>query len=396
MLYRKGENCTSYRTLFPFILSCSPAYSIASFALGISLGIAGACVIVLLGYMYRMHLENSEDETLHAKNPAKIPDDDEKEEEEGIEMGIQITGLPNGSEHHDGETRQTESTALTTAYGTLDAGSDVRFDGSDHRSTMDSSLPNRQYLLSENLSTPSIDHFLSQGMSMLDSQRASEMFPDGNNTGMVHSASFSSSNGSYEDGLQHADSYNESFHASAFDGSTDELDNYKNQNIEVLRKAVEQAVDDVEDQMMLAVTNALTQPPPFSATDQDHSELEAESLYQTYDWWKRNENSPIDSKREYFQELLNRIVNLVFYGLIPPLQGSQIVHGCATIIGLPLLHTLPETTIIIQGMLKTNNLSLGLKCINTAFKPFGDIESAAIAPNNHGFGESCCLCCLFL
>jgi hypothetical protein len=38
-------------------------------------------------------------------------------------------------------------------------------------------------------------------------------------------------------------------------------------------------------------------------------------------------------------------------------------------------------------MLKTNNLALGQKCIKKAFKLFGDIDSAAVATDNHGFGK---------
>jgi hypothetical protein len=38
-------------------------------------------------------------------------------------------------------------------------------------------------------------------------------------------------------------------------------------------------------------------------------------------------------------------------------------------------------------MLKTNDLDLGQQCIKKAFNHFGAIEAAAIAPNNHGFGE---------
>jgi hypothetical protein len=355
---------------------------ILSFALGISLGIAGACVIVLLGYMYRSHLESSEEKLEDESHNARDAD----EEDQALETGIEVTDLV---EHDDEETQKTESISAFT----FDI-SAVRLDDRDNQSNqlLDTSFhknqaPNDSLLLSHQ-SSASYEHFLALGMSVREARdRVSQMFPDVHNSEMVHAASFSSSNGSFDDDIQHADSYPESFHASMFDGSTDELDNYKNQNIEVFREAVEQAVYDVEGMMMLAVTNAWTQSPSSSAIDQDYSAFEAECLYQSFDWWKRHEHSAVDFRKEYFQELLNRVVSLVFYNKMPPLQGAQIVHGCATIIGLPLLRTLPQTTIIIQGMLKTNNLALGQKCIKKAFKLFGDIDSAAVATDNHGFGK---------
>ena len=91
-------------------------------------------------------------------------------------------------------------------------------------------------------------------------------------------------------------------------------------------------------------------------------------------------------RNEYFQELLNKTTVAVLIGIIHPLQGAQIVHGCATILGLPLLKELPGTTLIIQGMRKTNDLAKGRQVILKAFTPFGAIEDAAIAPNNRGFG----------
>ena len=351
-----------------------------SFALGISLGISGACVIVLLGYMYRLHLEKSE-----------APTTNETKEAEELDTGVEVTDMPSYVDlNYDQGTKNTES---LSGY-TFDVESAVRLE----RNGLEKSVNNKQALSQSTASGP-IAHLMSSRRDTSEwhgSQReseVSEMFPS-KRTGMVHAASFSSSNGSAT-GIQHADSFQDYFHASMFDGSIDELDNYKNNNIEIFRAAVEQAVYDVEGMMMLAVTNALAQSQiyttsPTPSTDgQDHSTLEAENLYLAFDWWKRNEQSPDDSRREYFQEMLNRLVSLVFYGSIPPLQGSQIAHGCATIIGLPLVRVLPQTTIVIQGMLKTNNLSLGQRCIRKAFNCFGEIESAAIALENHGFGEPC-------
>lgn len=316
--------------------------------------------------MYRMHLDKDSDMSRREKHP----------NEEDLAIGIEITDLPNEVDHNDQVTRQTDSVTMAT-HNTLDVESAIRLD-----SNITEHSTNRQPLF-EQQSSSSISHFLAAGMS----QRASEMFPNGKSSGAVLAASFSSSNGSYNEGAQRADSFNEPFHPSIFDGSVDELDNYKNQNIEIFRSAVEEAVHDVEGMMMLAVTNALTQSPTSSSDEEDHCAIEAESLYRAFDWWKRNEYSTVDSRREYFQDLLNKIVNLVFYGSIPPLQGYQIVHGCATVVGLPLVQSLPQTTLVIQGMLKTNDLALGRRCIRRAFNQFGEIESIAIAPNNRGFGK---------
>jgi hypothetical protein len=93
-------------------------------------------------------------------------------------------------------------------------------------------------------------------------------------------------------------------------------------------------------------------------------------------------------RNEYFQDILNRIVITVMFGMTSPLQGAQIVHGCAAILGLDLLKQLPVTTLVITGMRKTNDLAQGHNFIVKAFKTFGTIEEAAIAPNNRGFGKS--------
>lgn len=73
--------------------------------------------------------------------------------------------------------------------------------------------------------------------------------------------------------------------------------------------------------------------------------------------------------------------------MISPQQASQLVHACATILGLELLQEIPEKTLIITGMRKTNDVAQGHSFIVKAFKPFGKIEEAAIAPNNRGFGK---------
>ena len=75
------------------------------------------------------------------------------------------------------------------------------------------------------------------------------------------------------------------------------------------------------------------------------------------------------------------------FGMTSPLQGATIVHACATILGLDLSKQLPQTTLVITGMRKTNDLTQGHNFIVKAFKLFGKIDEAAIAPNNRGFGK---------
>jgi len=92
-------------------------------------------------------------------------------------------------------------------------------------------------------------------------------------------------------------------------------------------------------------------------------------------------------RNEYFQDILNRLVITVMFSMISPLQGAQLAHACATILGLDLYKDLLGTTLVITGMRKTNDLAQGHNFIVKAFKTFGSIEDAAIAPNNRGFGE---------
>ena len=49
--------------------------------------------------------------------------------------------------------------------------------------------------------------------------------------------------------------------------------------------------------------------------------------------------------------------------VIPPLKGANVVHSCATILGLDLLKKPPEKTLVITGMRKTNTLEQG-ECLD--------------------------------
>ncbi|EJK54115.1 hypothetical protein THAOC_26325 [Thalassiosira oceanica] len=186
------------------------------------------------------------------------------------------------------------------------------------------------------------------------------------------------------------------YYPGKLDGSQDELDNYKNQDLEAFRSGVVSAVVGVEGMLSFAIAKALTGPDetdmPWAIDEGDANNangiIEASCLCETYDWLKRVDrtNLTADSAHEYLQVLLNRIVMMVVYGVTNPMQGVHIVHACATILGLDLKKELPPTTLVITGMRKTNDLEQGHKYIIKAFKPFGKIEEAAISTNNRGFG----------
>jgi hypothetical protein len=76
----------------------------------------------------------------------------------------------------------------------------------------------------------------------------------------------------------------------------------------------------------------------------------------------------------------------VHHGLLEPYDCARILHGCASIAGLTLIKELPNTTVVVQGLLKTNDVAHGHHFLVTAFEPFGDIVDASIAPKNRGFG----------
>jgi len=150
-------------------------------------------------------------------------------------------------------------------------------------------------------------------------QHRSAMFPlaeyEINN--MIHNGSFSSN-----DDVVSIPEDNRSHHThhtaeSIFDGaldhdSHDELDNYKNQDVEVFRSAIEESVDGVEGMLSLAMTRALTSPDasfelPWAeyvtlqttnrlpVVDDNKNIIEACCLCETYDWLKRHERSSMDS-----------------------------------------------------------------------------------------------------
>ena len=116
---------------------------------------------------------------------------------------------------------------------------------------------------------------------------------------MINGASFSSSDSGVDDHHFHHESMyqdnydSEPIKVNALDGPHDELDNYRNVPLETLRTEIEASVDGVEGNVSLAVTRALTEPEGEDADKlpwagaQDCGSIEASCLCETYDWWKK-------------------------------------------------------------------------------------------------------------
>mmetsp|Transcript_29636 Transcript_29636/g.62320 ORF Transcript_29636/g.62320 Transcript_29636/m.62320 type:complete len:842 (-) Transcript_29636:136-2661(-) len=172
-----------------------------------------------------------------------------------------------------------------------------------------------------------------------------------------------------------------------FTCSRDELDDYKNQDLELLRTLVVESIDGVEGIVSMALTAALveTEDSMCWVIERSHEWIEVVNMFETYDWIKKNEHTSLEATHEYFQEVLNRVVLSVLFQISNPVQAARLAHGCAAILGLELIKELPQTVLVIQGMRKLSELDQGKKVIIDAFTPFGDIEDAAIVPSR-GFG----------
>lgn len=82
------------------------------------------------------------------------------------------------------------------------------------------------------------------------------------------------------------------------------------------------------------------------------------------------------------QETLNKMVASVRLGVLGPDDASRTIHECAALLGLQLAEEIPEATVVISGLRKK---ATAQDIINT-FSEFGPIATAAVAPNERGFG----------
>jgi len=82
------------------------------------------------------------------------------------------------------------------------------------------------------------------------------------------------------------------------------------------------------------------------------------------------------------QEMLNKMVSSVRHGVLGPDDASRAIHECAALLNLQLATDLPVTTVIITGMRKMVTAADVIE----AFREFGEIDDAAVASNQRGFG----------
>ncbi|CAB9501929.1 expressed unknown protein [Seminavis robusta] len=167
----------------------------------------------------------------------------------------------------------------------------------------------------------------------------------------------------------------------------DELDRFKDQNLEKMRSDVEDNVTGMDGMMSQALTMALM-PGGDNASGllwagaSDPMQIEANALWEVTDWMKRNEGSSVDDKQTFMQLMLNKMVTSVRQGILGPDDASRTIHECAFLLNLQLANDLPPTTIILSGMRKTVRANDVLR----AFRRFGHIDDAAVASNQRGFG----------
>eukprot|EP00986_Skeletonema_menzelii_P015926 scaffold12989_cov157-Skeletonema_menzelii.AAC.8 len=362
-----------------------------SFVLGLSLGLSGAFAVAAFGFIYYRHVENQKQKDAIIKR--ELSGDNNDMDIAGVvgdSMEVKV-GDHNGVLSQDDITNDGVSDnddgisqgVVRETNASLQIQSSPPRTGSAY--DIESGPPSLNTAVSSSVGDPPVANPMAYGtIDSIFSQRVSQSQGQYQESFQLHAPA----NLMMADGSFSSDSEDELGNPSAMDGSIDELDNYKNNDLEILRDAVEEAVEDVEGMLSLAMTRALTEGDDAQLPwdSEDSGSIEASCLFETYDWLKRNEESPLDTRNEFFQEVMNNVVITVLFGLMHPLEAAQLAHGIATVIGLPLLKELPKKTLVITGMRKTTDVDRGQHVILSAFERFGPIEQAAIAPNNRGFG----------
>jgi hypothetical protein len=171
----------------------------------------------------------------------------------------------------------------------------------------------------------------------------------------------------------------------------DEFDQYKDQNLEQLRSDVEGNLTGFEGIMSAAVTKALMPDDEARADPADllwgcqgqptGAEVEASALCEVCDWLKRNENESLERKREFMQDVLNKMVASVRHGVLDADDASRTIHESAALLELQLANELPMTTVIVSGM----RMSIDASVIVSVLDEFGDIDTVAVASGERGF-----------
>jgi len=296
-----------------------PEVSQNSFVLGLSLGLSGAFAVAAVGFIYYRHLEKQKqnDELVQNELAGDNNDMDIAGTAEGIgdSMEVKVSDhkgvlsqddiTNDGSDNNDDDggggggggggghglvhDNNTSVQLLQSSPPRTGAGFDIE-SGAPVNAGVSSSVGAAP--MAHPMAYATMDSIFSQQVSQaqqaVQAQQAQTQYQESYRGGaptnlMMADASFSS------------DSEDELGNPSAFDGSHDELDNYKNHDLEILRNTVEDAVEDVEGMLSLAMTRALTEGEdallPWGS--EDSGSIEASCLFETYDWLKRNEKSPL-------------------------------------------------------------------------------------------------------
>lgn len=297
-----------------------------SFILGISLGLSGFFVAAVVVYMYRRHRERTLSEMqARSKRPAVSEHHNDQQSDlgfDGSSMGIELT-YPESTEFNETQqpghimpsdqdndmVRITPATSqpmqpLRSPSFDVENGGNVVYETPalanqpPQPPLQEQQEQVKESVLSSAASSPGTNdgyaHLFAMPTNDDENVRQSDMFPGASDI-LLHNASFSSDD---EDDLEDEAFYNNPY---AFDGSQDELDNYKNQDLEKFRNSVEEAVDNVEGMLSLAVIGASTESDETGAEAlwpgaHDAGSIEAFCLWETYDWMKRNETSHLDAR----------------------------------------------------------------------------------------------------
>ena len=269
-----------------------------SFVMGLSLGLSGAFVIAAIGFIYYRHVEKRKHEDFKRWGFMGDSTDLDGGKAGGVaeldvngsdQMGVlsqddsdNDDGAHNIEHSNDGGQMMRGVSAPMALGQSSSSAFDV--ESGTHISASVGATPGVHPLAYATMDSIFSQQVSQQSHGQLPYQ---ETFRGGAPTNfMMADASFSS------------DSDDDLGNPSAFDGSNDELDNYKNRDLEMLRNTVEEAVDDVEGMLSLAMTQALTEGDDTELPwgSEDNGSIEASCLFETYDWLKRNEESPLDTR----------------------------------------------------------------------------------------------------
>jgi hypothetical protein len=176
------------------------------------------------------------------------------------------------------------------------------------------------------------------------------------------------------------------------DEGVDVFDQYKDQNLETMRSNVENNLSDFEGIMSAAVTKALMGDED-AQLDPDEllwgcranpiaADVEASALCEVSDWLKRNESASDERKRWFMQDILNKMVASVRFGVLDADDASRTIHESAALLGLEIANDLPMTTVLVSGMRKKVERSEIVKALGE----FGDIDTSAVSSGERGFG----------